>query len=96
MNIKHIADNGGIYFNVDTEQQQKKLRPMLRPIVRQMTNMCHTCTAISDKLIFNATISEIQCEECFHDWEKCYILSQEDYKCQAYNAESAERLLTKE
>ena len=96
MNMKHIAANGGIYFNVDTEQQQKKLRSMLRPIVRQMTNMCHTCTCMSDKLIFNATISEIQCEECFHDWEKCYILSQEDYKCQAHNAENAERLLNEE
>ena len=25
MNIKHIADNGGIYFKVDTEQQQKEI-----------------------------------------------------------------------
>ena len=32
--MKHIAANGGIYFKVDTEKQQKKLCPMLRPIVR--------------------------------------------------------------
>ena len=93
--MKHIAINGGIYFEVDTEQQ-KKLRPLLRSILKRMISTCHTCTSMSDKLVFNATISELQCIDCFHDWEHCYVLTSEDYKCQAYTAERAEQLLNEE
>lgn len=95
MVIKHIASNGGIYFNVDTEQQ-KILNPLLRPILRNPINACHTCACYSDKIIFNATIFEMQCIDCFEDWQKHYNLTKEDYKRQAYTAESVKRILNKE
>lgn len=92
--MKHIALNGGIYFHVDTEQQ-KKLKPLLRPILRT-TDACHTCACYTDKIVFNATISEMQCLNCFEDWSRGYNLSKEDYKRQAYTAESVERILNKD
>lgn len=95
MDIKHISINGGIYFDVNTKQQNK-LNPMLSPMFRITTNRCNTCACYTDKIIFNATICEMQCEQCFNDWSKCYILSEEDYKRQAYNAECVEKLLTKD
>ena len=95
MIIKRIASNGGIYFDVDTEQQ-KKLRPMLRLIFRITIDICHTCACRTDKIVFNATISEMQCIDCFNDWTKHYILSEEDYKRQAYNADAANSLLSEE
>lgn len=95
MIIKRIASNGGIYFDVDTEQQ-KKLRPMLRPMFRTTINACHTCGCCTNKIVFNATISEMQCIDCFNDWTKHYILSEEDYKRQAYNADGANMLLSEE
>lgn len=93
--MKHIALNGGIYFHVDTEQQ-KKLRPILRPAFRHTINACHTCACYTDKIVFNATISEMQCLDCFEDWSRGYNLSKEDYKRQAYTAESVKRILNKE
>jgi hypothetical protein len=93
--MKHIALNGGIYFHVDTEQQ-KKLKPLLRPILRTTTDACHTCACYTDKIVFNATISEMQCLDCFKDWSRGYNLSKEDYKRQAYTAESVERILNKD
>jgi hypothetical protein len=97
MNMKHIALNGGIYFHV-TPEEQIALRPLMRPIFRNGTGVCHSCACCcnDNDIIFNATISEMQCLDCFEDWSRGYNLSKEDYKRQAYNAESAERILNKD
>lgn len=94
MIIKHIAMNGGVYYNV-TPAQQRDLHSLIRPAFRNTVGVCHTCDANCDgnSIIFNCTISEMQCVDCFNDWQKHYTLSKEDYKRQAYTAESVYKIL---
>lgn len=95
MIIKRIAINGGIYFDVNVEQQ-KKLIPLLRPIFRTI-NTCNTCACNcnTNTIVFNVTLFEMQCLDCFEDWSRGYNLSKEDYKRQAYTVESVEHILNK-